>query len=301
MTTKHALPGLIAGALGLVVGVVGFVTDEAFAGVIAGLLALAAAAACVRLASRLEDEQLLRSRLEEAESRAANAQAIATQDAQPVGGETEVQVEAEVEVEVAEPEELANIGVHEQAEIEDVEVDIEVEALGAREAAPDASPSDDESTGLIDHTTGLFSEGFFHVALETRIAAARRHLRPVAVVLVEVVRGLPANDPTTIDAHLVADILGETLREADTACRLQSNGYFALLLEDTPENGAIWTVERIRRQLVATQEGVTVWAGIACYPAHAFTPEGILEAAEQALISAREWRQDRIEVAAAAE
>ena len=293
MTTKHALPGLIAGALGLTVGVAGFVTGQAFAGVIAGLLALAAAAACVRLASRLEDEELLRSRLEQAESRAANVQAIAAQDGQPTADE--------IVDEVAEPNEVAPVEVEELAEDVEVEVDIEVEPLGAGEPARFTDPSDDEPTGLIDNTTGLFSEGFFHVVLDTRIAAARRHLRPVAVVLVEVVQGLPANDPTMIDAHLVAEILGETLREADTACRLESNGYFALLLEDTPENGAIWTVERIRRQLVATQEGVTVWAGIACYPAHAFTPEGILEAAEQALVCAREWRQDRIEVAAVAE
>ena len=154
--------------------------------------------------------------------------------------------------------------------------------------------------GLIDHATGLFSEEFFHVSLETRVAAARRHLRPVAVVLIDVVRGLPADEPIAVDPFVVSDVLKETLREADTACRLH-NGYFALLLEDTPENGAIWTVERIRRQLVATRDGLTVWAGIACYPAHAFTPEGILDAADEALIAAREWRQDRIEVAATAE
>ncbi|MGI9614959.1 MAG: GGDEF domain-containing protein [Acidimicrobiales bacterium] len=305
MTTKHALPGLFAGAFGLVVGVVGFVTDQAFAGVIAGLLALAAAAACVRLASRLEDEELRRSRLEEADKPAAAAEAIATHDALPNDGEVEDGVEDDVEVgvevevgvgdELADPGETADVEVDELAEIEDVE------ALGGDEAALDPGRSDDESTGLIDSSTGLFSEGFFHVVLETRVAAARRHLRPVAVVLVEVVRGLPADDPTAIDAHLVADIFAETLREADTACRLESSGYFALLLEDTPENGAIWTVERIRRQLVATQDGVTVRAGIACYPAHAFTPEGILDAAEQALVSAREWRQDRIEVAATLE
>lgn len=152
---------------------------------------------------------------------------------------------------------------------------------------------------LTDPDTGLFSESFFNVALESRIAAARRHLRPVAVVLLEVVEGLPANDPTDARAELVAESIKVTLREADTACRLR-NGYFALLLEDTPENGAIWTVERIRRQLLGQQTGLTLWAGVACYPAHAFGTAEIMSAAEAALVAAREWRQDRIEVASAA-
>ncbi len=152
---------------------------------------------------------------------------------------------------------------------------------------------------LTDPSTGLFSESFFHVALDSRVAAARRHLRPVAIILLEVVEGLPQDAPVEADAELVAESIRITLREADTACRLR-NGYFALLLEDTPENGAIWTVERIRRQLLGTRKGLTLWAGVACYPAHAFSPDEIMSAAETALGSAREWRQDRIEVATAA-
>jgi GGDEF domain-containing protein len=177
-----------------------------------------------------------------------------------------------------------------------------IEAVAPPLATSDAldEPEAESDEALVDRTTGLFSESFFRVALDSRIAAARRHLRPIAIVLLEVVQGLPASEPTAVEADLVSDIIKQTLREADTACRLRS-GYFALLLEDTPENGAIWTVERMRRQLAESRQGLTIWAGIACYPAHAFTPDEILSAAEGALVSAREWRQDRIEVAVAAE
>lgn len=161
-------------------------------------------------------------------------------------------------------------------------------------------PESADASSLVDGVTGLFNEEFFSVALDSRIAAARRHLRPVAMVLIEVVEGLPAGEPTPIEPTFVADHVRSTVREADTACRLR-NGYFAILLEDTPENGAIWTVERIRRKLIESRDGLTVWAGIACYPAHAFSPNEIVTAAEQALVAAREWPQDRIEVAAAAE
>ncbi len=158
----------------------------------------------------------------------------------------------------------------------------------------------DETDPLIDQSTGLFSENFFLVALDSRIAAARRHLRPVAIVILQVVEGLPTSDPVPTKADIVTEAIKTTLREADTACRLR-NGDFALLLEDTPENGAIWTVERIRRYLADRNANLTLWAGVACYPAHAFGPNEVLEAADTALEAAREWRQDRIEVAMVAQ
>ena len=172
------------------------------------------------------------------------------------------------------------------------------QALVSDDIESDYDDAEDLET-LTDARTGLFSESFFNVALESRVAAARRHLRPVAVVLLEVVEGLPAGEPTEAEASIVAQSITATLREADTACRLR-NGYFALLLEDTPENGAIWTVERVRRQLLSLQSGLTLWAGVACYPAHAFSTDELMRASEAALEGAREWRQDRIEVATAA-
>ena len=166
----------------------------------------------------------------------------------------------------------------------------EIEAL-AGVGGPDVDTLTDPMTGLLD-------ERYFRVALEARISAARRHLRPVAVVLVEVVEGLQEGPVRPADPTGVASGIVKTLREADTACRL-SDGRFGLLLEDTPENGAVWTVERLRRQLVPDHPGLTMWAGVACYPAHAFTSSELQDRASGALDAAREWRQDRIEVATA--
>ena len=125
---------------------------------------------------------------------------------------------------------------------------------GAR-AAPTPSPAPAAEPGrrVVQRpdrpSTGLFSEGYFDVALDARIAAARRHLDPVAVVLIEVIEGLGRRRcPAPADPNAVAESINATIRDADTACRLTDGGY-ALVLEDTPENGAIWTVERIRRHL----------------------------------------------------
>lgn len=171
-------------------------------------------------------------------------------------------------------------------------------ALAAAHLA--AAPVVEDDDALVDPETGLFGETYFGVTLASRVAAARRHLRPVAVVFIDVVEGLRDGTPRAAAAGHVADHVRTTLREADTACRL-ADGRFALVLEDTPENGAVWTVERIRRSLATTDNGLTLWAGIACYPAHAFDATELRERAAQALDAAGQWRQDRIEVATSAD
>ena len=173
-------------------------------------------------------------------------------------------------------------------------------ALAQREstkATQDSLPQADRTIdALTDAATGLFSQEFFLVAVDARIAAARRHLRPVGVVMLEVVEGLRTEQPQPAHPAMVAETVNATLREADTACRMR-DGRFALVLEDTSENGAIWTVERIRRSLNEQAQNLTLRAGIACYPAHAFGASELLSRANDALTSARDWQQDRIEVA----
>ncbi|MEY2438180.1 MAG: hypothetical protein QOF97_3016 [Acidimicrobiaceae bacterium] len=55
---------------------------------------------------------------------------------------------------------------------------------------PIDEPKEELPTNLTDPLTGLFNESFFRVTLDTRVSAARRHLRPVAVVLVQVAQGV---------------------------------------------------------------------------------------------------------------
>src|SRR5581483_4356206 len=71
----------------------------------------------------------------------------------------------------------------------------ELAALTASEDGGDELEAGDTGA-LTDPDTGLFNEQFFRVTLETRVSAARRHLRPVAVVLVQVARGVREGEPT---------------------------------------------------------------------------------------------------------
>lgn len=161
-----------------------------------------------------------------------------------------------------------------------------------------------------DPVTGLFNEKYFHIALENRISAARRQLRPVAVALLSLV--IDGHEPVPGEAAKAADSVRSVLREADQAFRMD-DGRFALVLEDTPENGAVWTVERLRRAMIGDREAIRaaggrdpkvgeqslrVHAGVACYPAHGFEAEEVVRLAEVAFDEATDWPGDRIEVAA---
>lgn len=189
--------------------------------------------------------------------------------------------------------ELAEANTAAQAALEEMSMPASLASVGDDE---EVSGKLGVGKALTDNETGLFNEQFFRVTLETRVSAARRHLRPVAVVLVRVLTGVREGAPEPTEPGVVTESVRATLRDADTACRLD-DGRFALILEDTPENGAVWTVERIRRALSGSHSGHTLWAGIACYPAHAFDAWELFERADQALVAAGEWQQDRIEVA----
>jgi GGDEF domain-containing protein len=154
-------------------------------------------------------------------------------------------------------------------------------------------PSDEP----INHSvTGLFNENYFKATIDTRVLAAKRHLRPVSVALVAVSAGPDRSIPA--DMVKVSHAIRTTLRDSDIACHLD-DGRFAFILEDTPEDGAVWTLERLRRCLGEVDSTMVQWAGIACYPAHAFNSAELLSKTEEALSTAAEWPQARIEVATA--
>lgn len=150
--------------------------------------------------------------------------------------------------------------------------------------------------GIHDPVTGLFNEHYFAVAVDSRVAAARRHLRPVAIIYLAVSRS--GSPDEMADPVAVSNAVRATLRDSDTACRMD-DGRFAIILEDTPEEGAILTAERLRRAMGTAAPDHVQRAGVACYPAHAFNASELLAKAEKALQSARDWPQHRIEVAAA--
>lgn len=179
-------------------------------------------------------------------------------------------------------------------------------ALDAIEDSADAtaSPAYDLPTDarLLNLQSGLFSEDYFLATLDARVSTARRHLRPLSIVFVEF--SAASRDSDSEDApkvrvtpgRSIAGAIVATLREADTACHLD-NGQVALVLEETPEDGAVWTVERMRRQLSVDDPTITVHAGVAAYPAQALDADTLVSAAREALDEALTSPEGRIQLA----
>lgn len=150
---------------------------------------------------------------------------------------------------------------------------------------------------LLDPSSGLYVAPFFLATLSWRLTACRRVLRPLALAVLEVVDGLPAGPVQPSNPRVVSKMVRATLRASDVAGRM-ADGSYALMFEDTPEDGAVWAVERLRRSLVSKTGARVLRAGVACYPGQALTAEQLLDGARSAFAAAREWPQDRIEVAA---
>lgn len=171
----------------------------------------------------------------------------------------------------------------------------------AAEAELGPGPEDPRLRGeqAFDAATGLYDEKYFAVLVQQQVAAARRSLRPISVVIFEIDAMGEAEKETRIQAlGVVGDVVRRTLRESDAACRL-GDLMIGAILEDTPEAGAVWAAERIRGTLLASPIGdaLTLSAGVACYPTHALGAAELVHQASRALDEARSRGRDRVELA----
>jgi diguanylate cyclase (GGDEF)-like protein len=276
---SRSFVSLAVGITGIVLGVFAGL-DGSVAGVIAGVAALGAGLIGWMVARQLLDTE---------RQLAVERRQLDSME-QTITAQVQARVTAEESIRNLSTE-LASTQRSEAERLERVEDQIRDEIRVQTDSKP-------AGNSVNDVETGLFNEHYFRATTEARVAAARRHLRPVAIILMQVSeKGSDDDDELTpASPKIVADYLAATLRESDTACRT-SRGLYALVLEDTPENGAVWTVERIRRRLAEEQDNLMMWAGVACYPAHAFEVRDLVAKASEALEAATDWNQDRIEVA----
>lgn len=154
---------------------------------------------------------------------------------------------------------------------------------------------------FVDTASGLLDEQHYKVLVTKRLAAARRALQPISIVMFEI-DGLEDADRATCDRAIarLGEVITTTLRESDAACRIGASMASAIL-EDTAEAGAVWAAERIRGMLhqAGYGEEITISAGVACYPSHALSALELMDRAQRALDHARAQGRDRLEVAPA--
>jgi len=167
------------------------------------------------------------------------------------------------------------------------------------ELGPSRDLARERNEHAFDPATGLYDERYFAVLVQQHVAAARRSLRPVSVVIFEIDSMGEADADTRQQAlGVVGDVVRRTLRESDAACRL-GDLMIGAILEDTPEAGAVWAAERVRGTLLASPIGdaLTLSAGVACYPTHALGAAELVHQASRALDEARARGRDRVELA----
>jgi two-component system, cell cycle response regulator len=161
----------------------------------------------------------------------------------------------------------------------------------------------------IDALTGLWNRGY----LDDRLAAELSHMvrqgSPVSLILFDIDHFKSINDTHghPFGDHVIqriAEMLGRASRDSDIACRYGGEE-FAMILRNTPANGALAIAERLRAEIAAMpfKQGrdrvqVTASFGIAGSdqfddPSQA-SPDTLLRAADGALYGAKADGRNRV-------
>jgi diguanylate cyclase (GGDEF)-like protein len=259
MQDTRLIVAAAGGVIALAAGAVGVATESAVFGVVAGAAGVIAGVAGVALGARARQSE---DRLEQAEDEIRSVR-----------------------------RELASINAVLQEE--------ESRRAAADELGPTSEVIPPRGEQAFDAATGLYDEKYFAVLVQQQVAAARRSLRPISVIIFEIDAMGEADGDTRLQAlGVVGDVVRRTLRESDAACRL-GDLMIGAILEDTPEAGAVWAAERVRGTLLASPVGdaLTLSAGVACYPTHALGAAELVHQASRALEEARARGRDRVELA----
>jgi len=165
-----------------------------------------------------------------------------------------------------------------------------------------------QSRATTDALTGLPNRWALEDALKRMHAQATRNRRPLAFVLLDIDFFKRLNDTFGHDAGdralvAVGEALRGHLRDSDLAAR-SGGEEFAVLLPDTPVDGALRVAEALRRAIAEIDlglEGTTMTAsfGVAVLGLHADDAHALMRAADHALYAAKRAGRDRVEVAEA--
>src|SRR4051794_10233998 len=191
MFDRRALPGTIAGFLGLAFAVAAIVTQETVLVVVAGVLTIICVVLVLTLPNRAPVRYKERMDLQE------EADKLARENDQMAARAARFEAEA-----IAAREKLATAMLAERSGVIGAET---APAAAVAPAPPPPAPS--RGDDITDPDTGVFTQIFFDASLGKRISAARRGLRPLTVAMVEVVERVGQPDVEQTTPRPVAEIL----------------------------------------------------------------------------------------------
>jgi diguanylate cyclase (GGDEF)-like protein len=153
----------------------------------------------------------------------------------------------------------------------------------------------------LDELTGLVNRATFERTLAHELERAREEDGRAGVIVIDVDGFRTLGERLGADAaegalRLVARDLEKWKRRIDTGARIGGES-FALLLPETDAQGALLVAERLRRASHRTfaelGAPLTLSLGVAAFPQHADNDVALLEAAQRALLAAKELGRDR--------
>lgn len=163
---------------------------------------------------------------------------------------------------------------------------------------------------ITDGLTGLYNHRYFYERLSAELAHSIRYRRPCSLIMLDLDDFKLYNDRY---GHLAGDdllrelgnLLRSAIRHSDVAARYGGEE-FALILPETNEKQALILAERLLtlvRNHKFTLQGrgemgkITISIGVASYPRHARDVDGLVQAADMALLRAKMAGKNRVCVA----
>jgi diguanylate cyclase (GGDEF)-like protein len=152
-----------------------------------------------------------------------------------------------------------------------------------------------------DPLTSLSNRRGFRELLDLDLERARRSDTEMTVLVGDLDRFKEVNDRSghqvgDLALQRVARVLNGGKRQIDSAARVGGEE-FALILPDTPQDGAFMVAERLRCALSdefsEDSVPITISFGLATYPVHGETAASLLRAADEALYAAKDSGRNR--------
>jgi diguanylate cyclase (GGDEF)-like protein len=155
---------------------------------------------------------------------------------------------------------------------------------------------------VTDQLTGLHNRRFALDAFDQEIRRSDRRERPLCAIMIDVDHFKQYNDSY---GHLAGDrvlegvgkVIANATRDLDVVARYGGEEFIVLLPECNLEN-AIRTGERIRARVARENfdgRAVTISVGVAEFPMHGDTADGVIGAADDALYEAKRLGRDRVQ------
>jgi diguanylate cyclase (GGDEF)-like protein/putative nucleotidyltransferase with HDIG domain len=158
-----------------------------------------------------------------------------------------------------------------------------------------------------DALTELLNRRGFEEVFDLELERARRSDAPLSLIVGDLDRFKRVNDRhghAAGDAALkrVARTIRSSKRRIDSAARIGGEE-FALLAPESDEHGAYMLAERVRADIESEfakpDEQLTISFGVATFPLHGQSSDGLLRAADQALYAAKRLGRNRSVISSA--